>query len=93
MLGLACWSHGGGGGVDVGQAGGVVNYHSDQASFATNFKVVGGEQLSVSKGRCPGSKHMFFYKVYRGRGGGSNPFIKILPQIWYVAKAFWQHGI
>ena len=26
-------------------------------------------------------------------GGGSNPFIKILPQIWYVAKAFWQHGI
>ena len=42
MLGLACWSHGGGGGVDVGQAGGVVNYHSDQASFATNFKIVGG---------------------------------------------------
>ena len=69
MLGLACWSHGGGGGVDVGQAGGVVNYHSDQASFATNFKIVGGgRQLSVCKGRCPGSKHYVFYKVYIGRG-------------------------
>ena len=56
------------------------------------LRLWGGRQLSVCKGRCPGSKHMFFYKVYRGRGG-VKPVYKNFAANWYVVKAFWQHGI